>query len=237
MTGDIGGSEDGLEVGRTGHLNPGGVAMAVEDVHTDGVRPVPHRTGLARADGVVRVGLLGALLCGVLTTVHEVWDDVLPGIQQGAGWSFLHTAWLAAMFVAILGVTAVQRRGLDRFGRVGTRVALVGTGAQTVMAAIEAVTLIGGTPSGVDPATPILVAILAVVVLYVAGLILFSVATIRAGVLPRSAGLVLLLAILLKIFASDLVPGTLAFLGIAVAWLGVAAWRVHERGLAGTTRP
>ncbi len=210
--------------------------MAVDDVHTDGVRPVPHRMGLARADGVVRVGVLGALLCGVLTTVHEVWDDLLPGIQQGAGWSFLHTAWLAAMFAAFLGVTAVQRRGLDRFGRVGTRVALVGTAVQTVAAGIEAVTLIGRTPSGEDPATPILVAILAVVVVYVAGLMLFAVVTIRAGVLPRSAGLVLLVAILLKIFASDLVPGTLAFLGIAVAWVGVAAWHAHERALAETAR-
>ncbi len=210
--------------------------MAVEDVHTDGLRPVPHGTGLARGGGVMRVGLVGALLCGVLTTVHEVWDDVLPGIQQGAGWSFLHTAWLAAMFVAFLGVTAVQRRGLDRFGRIGTGVALAGTGAQTVAAAIEAVTLIGKTPTGGDPATPILVAILAVVGLYVAGLVLFAVVTIRAGVLPRSAGLVLLVAILLKLFASALVPGTLAFLGIAVAWLGVAAWRADEQGLPRTAR-
>lgn len=183
----------------------------------------------------MRVGLVGSVLCGVLTTVHEVWDDVLPGIQQGAGWSLLHTAWLAAMFVAILGVTTVQRRSLDRFGRIGTRVALVGAGAQTVMAAIEAVSLIGTTPSAGDPATPILVAILAVVVLYVAGLVLFSVVTMRASVLPRSAGLVLLVAVLLKIFASDLVPGTLAFLGIAVAWVGVAAWRAHDRGFAETT--
>lgn len=105
-----------------------------------------------------------------------------------------------------------------------------------MMAGIEAVTLIGTTPSGDDPATPILVGILAVVVVYVAGLILFSVVTIRVGVLPRSAGVVLLVAALLKIFASDLVPGTLAFLGIAVAWVGVAGWRAHKGGLAETTR-
>jgi hypothetical protein len=211
-------------------------AMAVDDVHTEGPRPVPHRTERPIGAVLVRVSVLSSVVCGVLTTVHEVWDDVLPGIQQGAGWSFLHTAWLAAMFVAFLGVSAVQRRGLDRLGRAGTAVALVGIGAQTVMAAIEAVTLIGTTPSGDDPPTPVLVAILAVVVLYVAGLVLFAVVTMRAGVLPRSAGLVLLVAVLLKLFASGLVPGTLAFLGIAVAWVGLAAWRTNSVGVAGTAR-
>ena len=71
--------------------------------------------------------------------------------------------------------------------------------------------------------------ILAVFAAYALGLILFSVATIRAGVLPRSAGVVLLAAVLLKMFASGVVPGTLALLGLAVAWVGVAAWRVAGR--------
>lgn len=98
MTRDMGGCERGLVVGRTGHLDPQGEAMSAEGVHPNGVRPVPHRTGPDRADDIVRVGVLGSLLCGVLTTVHEVWEDNLPGIQQGVGWSLLHTAWLAAMF-------------------------------------------------------------------------------------------------------------------------------------------
>ncbi len=203
--------------------------MTAEGVHTGSSGPASGRRDHPRTDTVVRMGLVASVVCGVLTTVHEVWDDVLPGIQQGAGWSLLHTAWLGAMFVAFMGITAVQRRGLDRFGRIATLVALAGTGAQTVAAAIEAVTMIGRTPSGADPAPPILAAILLVVGLYVAGLILFSVATIRAGVLPRSAGLVLLVAILLKLFASGAMPGTLALLGLAVTWVGVASWRARQR--------
>jgi hypothetical protein len=178
---------------------------------------------------MVRVGVIAAVVCGVLTTVHEVWEDAVPGVQQGAGWSLLHTSWLGAMLIAFLGITAVQRSGLDRFGRISTHVALVGTAAQTVAAAIEAVSLIGRTPSEGDPATPVLIAILAVFAAYVIGMLLFSVAIVRAGVLPRSAGLVLLVAILLKMFASEAVPGTLALLGLAVAWVGVAAWRVARR--------
>ena len=123
----------------------------------------------------------------------------------------------------------MQRPGLDRFGRICTGIALVATGAMTVGAALETVTLVGGEPSSGDPALPVLVVILALFAAYVLGLILFSVATIRAGVLPRSAGVVLLAAVLLKMFASGVVPGTLALLGLAVAWVGVAAWRVAGR--------
>jgi|GEM_PF-5989845 hypothetical protein len=183
----------------------------------------------AKPEILVRVGVVAALACGALTTLHEVWEDAIPGIQQGAGWSLLHTSWLAAMFVAFLGITAVQRPGLDKFGRIATRTALVGTGAQTIMAAIETGTLVGRTPTSDDPAAPILAAILAVIAVYVAGMILLSVATIRAGVLPRSAGAVLLLAVLLKMFASGAIPGTLALLGLAVAWVGLAAWRAARQ--------
>ena len=103
------------------------------------------------------------------------------------------------------------------------------TGVMTVLAAVETVSLVDSQPSSGDPALPVLVLILGVFAAYVIGLILFSVAIIRAGVLPRSAGVVLLAAVLLKMFASDASPGTLALLGLAVTWVGVAAWRAAAR--------
>ncbi len=202
--------------------------MSIEHRSTIEPGAVPS-TGRAADRTIVRMGVAAAVACGVLTTVHEVWEDAIPGIQQGAGWSLLHTSWLAAMFVAFLGITAVQRSGLDRFGRISTGVALAGTAAQTVAAGVETVTFIGGTPAEGDPVTPVLIAILGVFAAYVVGMVLFSVAVFRARVLPRSAGVVLLLAILLKMFASEVVPGTLALLGLAVAWVGLAAWRVARR--------
>lgn len=201
----------------THHLSAGEPSPATSKAHSAG------------SETLVRVSIGAALACGALTTLHDVWDSAIPGIQQGAGWSLLHTSWLAAMFVALLGITAIQRPGLDRFGRIATGIALVGTAAQTVVAAIETVTLIGRTPTSDDPAPLILIAILTVFAVYVVGMILFSVATMRAGVLPRSAGVVLLVAVLLKMFASEVVPGTLALLGLAVAWVGVAAWRTARR--------
>ena len=203
--------------------------MTNHDLRMGESSPVASSTRAAERSTLVRVGVVAAVACGVLTTVHEVWDASIPGIQQGAGWSLLHTCWLAAMFLAFLGISVVQRPGLDRFGRICTGIALVATGAMTVGAALETVTLVGVSPRTGDPALPVLVVILAVFAAYALGLILFSVATIRAGVLPRSAGVVLLAAVLLKMFASGAVPGTLALLGLAVAWVGVAAWRVAGR--------
>lgn len=203
--------------------------MTNHDLRMGLSNPVASSTRAAERSTLVRVGVVAAVACGLLTTLHEVWDARIPGIQQGPGWALLHTSWLAAMFLAFLGISAVQRPGLDRFGRICTGIALVGTGAQTVLAALETVTLAGGQPSSGDPALPVLVLILAVFAAYVIGTILLSVATIRAGVLPRSAGVVLLAAVLLKMFVGDAVLGTLALLGLAVAWVGVAAWRAGAR--------
>ena len=70
---------------------------------------------------------------------------------------------------------------------------------------------------------------------YVIGMILFAVAIMRAGVLPRSAGVVLLIALLLKMFASAGPARTLALLGLAVAWgwaFPPGVLRVGEPGAA-----
>lgn len=183
----------------------------------------------SRVDRVIRVGCVAAVAAGVLMVVHDVWDEVIPGIQIGAGWSALHTAWLALMFVAFLGLVALQRPALDRFGRFAAGAVLVGSGAQTIGAVVETVSLVADpAPRTGDPAAPILVVILIVFALYVVGMLLFAVATIRARVLPRLAGVALLVAIFLKMFASDLFPGTLALLGVAIAGLGMTGMRAYR---------
>jgi len=68
--------------------------------------------------------------------------------------------------------------------------------------------------------------------LLVVGLLGFAVGILRAGVLPRSVGLLLLVGVLDKMVAPDWVP-SLAILGLTVAWLGVAMMR---RGGTGATR-
>lgn len=198
--------------------------------------PVPRptveragRTGRQPSEAVVRAGCVAAILSGLVMAVHEVWDDRIPGIQVGVVPSALHTTWVAMLFVAILVLGALQRPYFGRLGRIATVVALVGTGALVIFALIETFSFVGSpTKSTGDPALPVLVLMLAVIACYVAGLLLFGVATFRARVLPRSAGGLLVAAVLLKMFAPDTVPGTLALLGAAVAWMGVVGLRASR---------
>lgn len=188
------------------------------------------RTGRQPIEDVVRAGGVAAILGGLVMAVHEVWDARIPGIQEGSvAFSALHTTWVALMFVAILGLAALQRPYFGRLGRIATVVALVGTGGLAILALIETLSFVGSpTQSTGDPALPVLVLMFAVFACYVAGLLLFGVATFRARVLPRSAGGLLVVTVLLKMFASDIVPGTLALLGAAFVWLGVVVLRPSQ---------
>jgi hypothetical protein len=158
--------------------------------------------------------------------VHEWWDDRVPGIQEGVVPSALHATWVGLLFVSFLGLSVLQRPAFGRFGRIASVVAVVGSGSLFVLALNETWGFVrsdGATHD--DPPIPMLVLIFAVFGCYVAGLLLFSLAIIQAGVLPRLAGVFLLASVLLKLFASGVLPGTLALLGAAFATLGFTALR------------
>lgn len=176
--------------------------------------------------GLVRSGGVAAVLAGVVMAVHEWWDARVPGIQEGVVPSALHSTWVGLMCMAFLGLGALQWHAFGRFGRSASALAVVGSGSLFVLALKETWGFhrSAGAASG-DPSLPVLALILAVFGCYVAGLLLFSVATIWAGVLPRAAGLFLLMSVLLKMFASAVLPGTLALMGAAFATLGLSALR------------
>jgi len=187
----------------------------------------------SRADvSAVRLGGTAAVVASALMVTHQVVDAMIGGTTD-APRALLHTAWLVALFLAIRGVGVLQRPVSDRIGRILILVALTGVGATTVGAAVEALLLLTspGTASE-DPPMPILVVLISILVLLVVGLLGFAVGILRAGVLPRSVGLLLLVGVLDKMVAPDWVP-SLAILGLTVAWLGVAMMR---RGGTGATR-
>ncbi|HET9829779.1 MAG TPA: hypothetical protein VFQ11_14895 [Nocardioidaceae bacterium] len=179
-----------------------------------------------RSTGLVRTGGVAAVLAGLVMGVHEWWDDRVPGIQEGVVPSALHSTWVGLMFVGFLGLSALQWRAFGRFGRLASRSAVVGSGSLFVLALNETWGFVrsDGVPHG-DPPVPVSVFIFAVFGCYVAGLLLFPLATIWAGVLPRAAGVFLAVSVLLKIFASGVLPGTLALMGAAFATMGLTALR------------
>ena len=79
---------------------------------------------------------------------------------------------------------------------------------------------------GDDPPVVFLVIIFAAMGCYIAGGLLFAWATMRARVLHWSAGAALIVAMLLKMFASGLLPFTLALMGAAFIWMGISALAV-----------
>jgi hypothetical protein len=195
--------------------------------------PYPQRTDASSVTSHshvwVTVGIVSAVLTGLLTLSQDVLEARTPGIDMGFGWSALHTCWMATMCAALVGLTIFQWSRLDRFGRFASRFAMVGTGLMTLMAAYETITWYGRTdaPQG-EPPPAVLAVILVVFAAYVAGLLLFSVATFRARVLPRAAAGLLFAAVVVQMAIGE-VFGPLALLGAAVAALGLSAAFVRRR--------
>jgi hypothetical protein len=182
---------------------------------------------------LVRTGGVAAILSGVVMGVHEWWDDRLPGVQEGAMPSSLHAVWVGLMFVGLLGLSALQSPAFGWFGRLASRLAVAGTGCLFVLATNETLGFVRSHDAPQpDPPLPVLVVLFGVIGCYVAGLVLFSIATIRAGVLPRAAGIFMLVSVLLKIFGSGVVPGTLALMGVAFAVMGLTALRAAKSAAA-----
>jgi hypothetical protein len=134
---------------------------------------------------------------------------------------------LAALFLTVWGVRALQRPAADRVADVLLRIALAGLGAMVVGSAVEAVALFVGAESGSgtdDPPVAVIVVLIALLALLVVGMLSFAIAVLRAHVLPRPVGLLLLAGVLVKMLAPEPVP-SLAVFGLAVAWLGATMLR------------
>ncbi len=190
------------------------------DLSTAGRRSAPALSYSPRDLTAIRRGGVAGLVAGGLMVAHQIADIVIGGRTTDGPRALLHTAWLSALFLTVWGVRALQRPAGDRVAEILLRIALAGLGAMVVASAVEAVALFVGAESGSgDPPLPVLVVLIALVALLVVGLLSFAVAVLRAGVLPRSVGLLLLAGVLVKMFAPDPVP-SLAILGLAVAWLG-----------------
>jgi len=173
----------------------------------------------------IRLGGFAAVAAGALMVGHQIVDVLIGDRTTDGPRALLHTAWLAALFLAVRGVRALQRSASDRVGDLLLRLALAGVGAMVLVSAVEAV-LVLTTPdvAAGDPSIPVLVVLIGSLVLLAAGLLGFAIAVVRAGVLPRSTGPLLLAGILVQMLAPGPVP-SLAFFGLTVAWLGVAMLR------------
>jgi hypothetical protein len=175
---------------------------------------------------IVKVGGVAATVAGILILGQEIWAVAVGGISEGMAESAVHTTWVLLLVFGLFGLHLHQQHAVGRFGQIATLVALFGT-VTLFAAALTEVTVLPFLPEDsplIDEPPPAMLAVFFVgFVAYVLGLLLFGIATWRAGVLPRRAAALLVIGMVLALALKPVIPGVLAVMGVALIWLGVAA--------------
>lgn len=190
------------------------------------------RTNLIRWAGLACV--LSGILYAMAAAIHPSGEDVLSIVS--ALWVPAHILGGISAVLLLFGLLGLYGRQLEASGSlmlVGFVLAFIGTTllateefqSATVMPLIaaKAPTLLEGTST----AGAALAFGLLFLVSFFLGYLLFGIATVRARVLPRWSGLLLILGLLLSLGGSisHLVSIIAAIiLGLGLAWMGYAVW-------------
>jgi hypothetical protein len=201
------------------------------------------------ASRLIRWAGLSAMLAGILfiviQTIHPA--DILSSVTTGR-WALVHYMSIAMCLLGLLGIAGIYARQVEEAGWLGLAGYLMFSlfyaltmGFQFVEAFISPL-LPTESPKFVESLLALangsagemklgaLVAVYTLVgILYMLGGLLFGIATIRAGILPRWAAGLFASAGPVSAIVVSLVPHPLdriaaVPLGLALAWLGYALW-------------
>ena len=200
------------------------------------------------ASKVIRWAGLAAVVAGVLTVVTQIIHPANdPSSAATSSWAIAHYIFLGYFVFAMLGITGIYARQVEEtgwLGFVGFLMLFVALALSTGFAFLEASILpvlaseapqfvegffgvLGG--SGGEASLGGLEAVLPLIILLdIVGGVLFGIAIIRAGVLPRWAAIVFLVGVVSVLLAFLLGDVGARFSGVAtglgLAWLGYALW-------------
>jgi hypothetical protein len=192
---------------------------------------------LSRWSGLISI--LAGLLYALGALLHPVGEDIAA--YTSPKWVPAHQVyWVAAMLMlfSLVGVYARQVEQTGWLGLVGFVLAFLGTvvvNSIFLMASTVLHLVAVQAPAMFDQAAaPPTFGVLLVVVGYILGYILFGIVTMRAGVLPRWSGLLLIIgsamfflseAVSLNVSLSHLIVtiGDVIF-GAGFVWMGFALW-------------
>lgn len=183
---------------------------------------------------------LAALVGGVLLAVVSILDAVLFGGQPDSAvvtsgaFVIVELGWILAAVLAILGLVGLYARHAEQAGSLGL-IAFVVAVTGTVLAAGTdwSAAFLGPwlaqivSPEVLDaePTGGLLVGFLVSFVLLALGWFLFGLASLRAGVLPRGAAVLLIVGAVLAMVMGFLeIPFEVVVLGLAMAWMGYVLW-------------
>jgi hypothetical protein len=206
------------------------------------------------SSALVRIGALAAIAAGALLLVADVWSFLSEVIGGGveefsefattSAWTVMSAMYLIGvllLLVALVGLYARQSQESGVLGVAGFLAALIGTGLLAGMmwtfafvvpsVAVEAPTFLNAEQVAGPLDAGFMLSGLAVAI----GWALFGVATLRAGVFPRVAAVVLIVGAIVTFL--PFAPSTL-IIDLAVAWMGylALAGRSESVGRAATVR-
>jgi len=204
---------------------------------------------LIRWSGLISV--LAGVFYAIAALLHPAGEDLASVIS--ANWVPAHFVyWVSAilMQLGLVGLYARQAEEIGWLGLAGFVLAFIGTALvlSIFFLATAGLPLIAAeAPAIFDQAMASPAFIVVMLVLgYIVGYILFGVATMRAGVLPRWAALMLIIgASFFLISQTGLVGGMLLHVivtvgdvvfGLGLAWMGYALWSEKGEGVTQVKR-
>ena len=189
------------------------------------------------SSNLIRWGGLAAVVGGVSLIAQQIYALVAPDPTSG-GWVAVHTVGYIGLAFGLLGQVGLYARQMDKVARLGLIGFLLGfignglTAGAAFMNAFIVPVLTTQAPDLIAPTGPLFTGPLGLIILLAAvsvtlGFILFGLATMRAGVLPRIAALLVVLSAwfgLAAVFSPIVFAlGGIVF-GLGNAWLGWAVW-------------
>lgn len=185
------------------------------------------------SDQLLRLSGFSALAAGIFSAIGDVMSLVVDleaaaaDVSQGIVFGF-YLLGTVLLLLGLVGLYASQSRASGRLGFVGFLVAFVGTALTAGAIWFELFISPELAARAPDLATAELgfAGFVLSFLLAAFGWLLFAIATLRAGVYPRPAAM-LLVAGALVFFVPFFVqiPATGLVLSVAVAWLGFLLWR------------
>jgi hypothetical protein len=201
-------------------------------------------TNIIRWAGLAAIGT-GSIFVG-MQAIHPL--DVLPNVTTPM-WAVVHYLGVTMGFLGLLGVTGIYARQVEESGWLGLAGYLLLSFFYAITLAFQFIEALispalvsvapqfvegflgmaGGHASLVDLGALPTVYVLTGFVGYMLGGLIFGIATFRAGVLPRWAGALLAVGVVLPLLTTGLLPHpfdrALAVpVGFAMAWMGYALW-------------
>ena len=185
------------------------------------------------------ISILAGMLYALAAILHPVGEDIAA--YTSPNWVPAHLVYWVSAILMLFGLVGLYARQVEKtgwLGLVGFVLAFIGTvfvSSIFFMVSTVIPLIAAETPALFDQAaTPPTGAVLVVVLGFSLGYILFSVATMRAGVLPRWSGLLLIIGVsFFMISEAPLFDRTLSHVivtvgdvvfGLGLAWMGYALW-------------